>query len=72
MSSKRKTKKDLTDELANIRQQLAELGIAETESKRVEEILQASEVRYRRLFETAQDGILIIDADTGDIVDVNP
>jgi PAS domain-containing protein len=72
MSSKRKTKKDLTDELANIRQQLAELDIAETESKRVEEILQASEVRYRRLFETAQDGILIIDADTGDIVDVNP
>jgi PAS domain S-box-containing protein len=72
MSSKRKTKKDLTDELANIRQQLAELGIAETDRKRVEEILQASEVRYRRLFETAQDGILIIDADTGDIVDVNP
>ncbi len=72
MSSKRKTKKDLTDELANIRQQLAELDIAENERKRVEETLQASEVRYRRLFETAQDGILIIDADTEDIVDVNP
>ena len=72
MTSKRKTKKDLTDELANIRQRLAELGIEETERKRVEEILEASEVRYRRLFETAQDGILIIDADTGDIVDVNP
>ncbi|MEJ2458600.1 MAG: RQC domain-containing protein, partial [Novosphingobium sp.] len=26
--------------------------------------------RYRRLFETAQDGILIIDADTGHIIDV--
>ena len=72
MISKRKRKKDLTDELTNIRQKLAELGIAETERKRVEEILQASEVRYRRLFETAQDGILIIDADTGDIIDVNP
>jgi PAS domain S-box-containing protein len=34
--------------------------------------LSASEVRYRRLFETAQDGILIIDADTGDITDANP
>jgi PAS domain S-box-containing protein len=31
-----------------------------------------SELRYRRLFETAQDGILILDADTGEIMDVNP
>ncbi len=42
------------------------------EKKRVEEALRASETRYRRLFETAQDGILILDADTGQIVDVNP
>jgi len=35
-------------------------------------VLQASEVRYRRLFETAQDGILILDAATGRITDVNP
>ncbi len=34
--------------------------------------LQASEARYRRLFETAQDGILIVDADSGLIKDVNP
>jgi diguanylate cyclase (GGDEF)-like protein/PAS domain S-box-containing protein len=34
--------------------------------------LQASEVRYRRLFETAQDGILILNAKTGAISDVNP
>jgi PAS domain S-box-containing protein len=34
--------------------------------------LKNSELRYRRLFETAQDGILIIDADTGRIVDANP
>jgi two-component system cell cycle sensor histidine kinase/response regulator CckA len=34
--------------------------------------LRDSEARYRRLFETAQDGILIIDADTGRIIDVNP
>ena len=36
------------------------------------EALIASELRYRRLFETAQDGILILDAETGLIVDVNP
>ena len=32
----------------------------------------ASELRYRRLFEATQDGILILDAKTGMIEDVNP
>ena len=32
----------------------------------------ASEIRYRRLFESTKDGILILDAETGMIVDVNP
>jgi PAS domain S-box-containing protein len=31
-----------------------------------------SEIRYRRLFEAAQDGILFLDAKTGMIDDVNP
>ena len=37
-----------------------------------QEALRASETRYRRLFEAAQDGILILDADSGKIVDANP
>lgn len=40
--------------------------------KQAEELLNASEVRYRRLFESAKDGILILDCDTGIIIDVNP
>lgn len=36
------------------------------------ERLKRSEDRYRRLFETAQDGILILDAKSGRIMDVNP
>ena len=36
------------------------------------ETLKDSELRYRRLFEAAQDGILILDAETGAITDVNP
>jgi len=44
----------------------------ETEPKHSEEALRASELRYRRLFETAKDGILILDAKTGQITDVNP
>lgn len=43
-----------------------------TERKREEEALAASEVRYRRLFESAKDGILILDAETGMVMDVNP
>jgi len=39
---------------------------------RSEQAVRASEVSYRRLFETAKDGILILDADTGRINDVNP
>ncbi len=42
------------------------------DSKPVEDALNVSEARYRRLFETAPDGILIIDAETGLITDVNP
>jgi len=42
------------------------------ERKKIDKKLNASETRYRRLFETTQDGILILDALTGMIVDVNP
>lgn len=34
--------------------------------------LRISESRYRRLFETARDGILLLNADTAQIEDVNP
>jgi PAS domain S-box-containing protein len=42
------------------------------ERKRMEHALKASEARYRRLFETAQDGILILDEESGHIMDANP
>ncbi len=43
-----------------------------TKPTQAELALEASELRYRRLFEAAQDGILLLDADTGEIVDANP
>lgn len=43
-----------------------------TVQKQTEEALKSSETRYRRLFESAHDGILILDAETGQISDVNP
>ena len=44
----------------------------ETDPKISEELLRVSELRYRRLFETAKDGILLLNAKTGEITDVNP
>lgn len=43
-----------------------------TERRRLADALVVSESRYRRLFETAQDGILIVDADTRLVFDANP
>lgn len=45
---------------------------ANTRTDQAVQAILASELRYRRLFETAQDGILILDADTGQVVDANP
>jgi PAS domain S-box-containing protein len=38
----------------------------------VDRALRTSEIRYRRLFEAAQDGILLLNADTAQIEDANP
>ena len=43
------------------------LGALERQSAK----LRDSEIRYRRLFESAKDGILILDANTGKIIDAN-
>ena len=43
-----------------------------TQRRKAEHLLQDSEIRYRRLFEAAHDGILILDAATSKITDVNP
>lgn len=49
---------------------LTVMDISERESAEVK--LRNSEMRYRRLFETSQNGILVFDIHTGRIVDVNP
>ncbi len=43
-----------------------------TSRKQTEEALTILETRYRRLFESAKDGILILNSKTGKIIDVNP
>ena len=58
-------------EEAEARTDQANTRTEQAEARSVQAIL-ASELRYRRLFETAQDGILILDAETGQVVDANP
>jgi PAS domain S-box-containing protein/putative nucleotidyltransferase with HDIG domain len=47
-------------------------ALPSAEEGALEQALRFSELRYRRLFEAARDGILILDAATGLISDVNP
>ena len=54
-------------------QQKARLLQAEiTERRTIEQRLRSSELRYRRFFEAAQDGIVLVDGATGQITDANP
>jgi two-component system CheB/CheR fusion protein len=43
-----------------------------TQQKIIENKLSISEIRYRSLFETAKDGILVLDAESGKIIEINP
>ncbi|MFZ2411193.1 MAG: PAS domain S-box protein, partial [Candidatus Methanoperedens sp.] len=72
MRDEEKSKRVLINELAELRRRIDELEKSEKGRKLAEEALQVSETRYRGLFETAQDGILQLDEDTGTITDVNP
>lgn len=59
------SEKELTETNIILRKEISE-------RQRTEEELLISETRYRRLFESAKDGILIINSGTGKIIDVNP
>jgi PAS domain S-box-containing protein len=72
MNYKDKTREQLINESEELHQRIEDLSARETGRRKADEALKVSETRYRRLFETAQDGILLLDADTGQIFDVNP
>jgi len=75
MKNSGKTKKELLKELQELQQENNSLKASNTDisrDKKADKALLVSETRYRRLFESAKDGILILDAETGKIVDVNP
>ncbi|WP_306547575.1 PAS domain-containing sensor histidine kinase [Desulfobulbus sp.] len=57
---------------SDLQGQVAVLQNKLLEEQNLRQALESSEKRYRRLFESARDGILILDAETGKVVDVNP
>ena len=63
---------ELRQLMSSFDQMAGALQQREGERQSADLAMKASEMRYRRLFETAQDGILMLNADTGKIDDVNP
>src|SRR4030042_3121580 len=85
MKDREKTKKQLLNELVELRHQIAELEISDAqrnktedllriagaEGKQADEALQEYEERYRKQYEEAIDAIFLADLRTGMIVDCN-
>jgi PAS domain S-box-containing protein len=68
-----RTEQDKTrTEQAETRTEQDRTRTEQARTRTMEQALRASELSYRRLFEAARDGILILDVDTGRITDVNP
>lgn len=69
---------EIRTEHAKTRTEQAETRTEQAEARteqaeiRTEQAIRDSEFNYRRLFEAAKEGILILEADTGQISDVNP
>lgn len=70
MKDKDKSKKQLMNELIELRQQVAKLEAVYTEQKRTEKALQESKEKYRTIFENVSDTIIYVNK-YGTIIDAN-
>ncbi len=76
LASKTGNRIEIEDSISAIEYQGEKCGLVIvrdiSEKKNAISVIQQSELKFRKLFETAQDGILILDAKTGKIEDSNP
>ncbi len=63
MTDEHKTKRQLLDELRQMRVRMAQLEASEAAHMRADEALEASEQRYRELINTSVDALISVDAD---------
>ena len=54
-----------------LEQRVKKLEKAESERSRAEKVLQESEEKYRQLFNTISDSVLVFDAETREFIDAN-
>ena len=59
------------DELAKLRQRIAELETLTAEQEQIEEALRTSEANYRSIFNSVNDMIFVYDVETETLIDVN-
>jgi diguanylate cyclase (GGDEF)-like protein/PAS domain S-box-containing protein len=67
-----KTREQLIAEVKTLRRRAAELERMADDHVRRAATPSESELRYRRLFEAGRDGIVLVEAETGHIIDINP
>jgi diguanylate cyclase (GGDEF)-like protein/PAS domain S-box-containing protein len=67
-----KTREQLIAEVKTLRRRAAELKHTADDHVRRAATPSESEQRYRRLFDAARDGIVLVEAETGHIIDINP
>ncbi len=64
MKDRQKSKEQFTEQLKDLRRQIGQLRRMEAEHKQTEQTLQESEARYKAIFESAREGILVADIET--------
>jgi diguanylate cyclase (GGDEF)-like protein/PAS domain S-box-containing protein len=72
MDESEKTREQLIAEVKTLRRRAADLERTAADYARSHATLTESDQRYRRLFDASRDGIVLVEADSGYIIDINP
>ena len=71
MDNTEKTREQLIAEVKTLRRRAAELERTADDARRAA-TPNESDQRYRRLFDAAREGMVLVEAETGHIIDINP